>query len=59
MSVSGERFSMGGQGKRPAPREKIRGSQFVRREEKIRPKLRINPFEKWKSKLPVIKRPVA
>jgi len=32
------------------PREKIRGSQFVKREEKIRPKLRINPFEGWKKK---------
>jgi hypothetical protein len=39
-----------GQGNRNRPREKIRGSQFVKREEKIRPKLRINPFEGWKKK---------
>ena len=38
------------QGNRPSPREKVRGSQFVKREEKIRPKLRINPFEGWKKK---------
>lgn len=40
----------GGQGNRPKPREKIRGSQHVNREEKIRPKVRWNPFEKWKKK---------
>lgn len=35
------------------PREKIRGSQFVKREEKIRPKLTIrNPFEDWKKNNP-------
>lgn len=47
---------MGGQGKRPAPREKIRGSQFIKREERVRPKLRINPFKKWKQKQPLPKR---
>jgi hypothetical protein len=37
-----------GQGNRNQPREKIRGSQHVRREEKIRPKLTIrNPFLEW------------
>lgn len=43
-------IEFGGQGNKNKPPPKIRGSQFVKREEKIRPKLRINPFEGWKKK---------
>lgn len=40
---------LGDKSNRGSPREKIRGSQFVKREEKIRPKLTIrNPFQEWK-----------
>ena len=42
-------LEFGGQGGRPKPPPKIRGSQFVRREEKKRPKLIV--------KIPFIQRP--
>lgn len=46
-------LEFGGQGNKNKPPPKIRGSQFVKREEKIKPKLTIrNPFEGWKKKLP-------